>query len=108
MVDDILEIVDELPHFSSGESACAFSECVCFAICRSFPYDLDCVGLDARLENLNRETGDAFLGVCGRGFGSSREWVPSVRGCSVPRPAPLKYSDDDDDDDDDDNFIYPS
>jgi hypothetical protein len=36
-MDDILEVIDELPHLSGGNPACALGGCIGFAISRSFP-----------------------------------------------------------------------
>jgi hypothetical protein len=52
-MDDILEVVDELPHLSGGNPACALGGCISFAISRSFPYDLACVDRYSRLEVFN-------------------------------------------------------
>jgi hypothetical protein len=52
-VDNVLEAVDELPHLSGGDPACALGGRVNFAISRSFSYDLRCVDRYSRLEILS-------------------------------------------------------
>jgi hypothetical protein len=52
-VDNVLEAVDKLPHFSGCDPACALGGRVGFTISRSFPYDLGWVDRYSRLEILN-------------------------------------------------------
>ena len=69
VVDDVLQAVDELPHFPGGDPARAFGGREALATSRSFVRDEGCDTRHPGLKVLGREAIRGFLGVCGRGLG---------------------------------------
>ena len=70
VVDDVLQAVDELPHFPGGDPARAFGRREALATWRSFVRDEGCDTRHPGLKVLGREAIRGFLGACGRGSGS--------------------------------------